>query len=275
MAKKNHTLGKFLALTTTVAAIGGVCYIFRDQIKESAIYQKSADKFSDFFAKLSNKICKEEDDDFFFDDDDFTDDTFSDTANKEREYTSIAINAKEEGDDENSLSEQGDVSDTTETSIKEESTDNEEHDTASESKTPESPDMITETENHTTPDAITETENHATPDAITETESSETSDTVVNAAAEESPDTVTEAPSHNDDTEKSDEEVKEIFPDDTIPTIIFENNFGVPSSSPEPPTFKKSSTDTAENTVTAYENEGLSDVSEDPDVLEEQDKLDF
>lgn len=98
MGKKNSTFGKLLAFTTTVAAIGGACYIFRDQIKESSIYQKASDKFNGLRNKMNDKYTNE-DDDFFFDDDfedDFEDDVFTDDAKKNREYTSITINPKEE-----------------------------------------------------------------------------------------------------------------------------------------------------------------------------------
>lgn len=173
MAKKNHTLGKFLALTTTAAAIGGVCYVFRDQIKQSTIYKKSTECFSKLFGKVSDKFCQDEDD-FFFDDQEDDDtafnDVFSEDAKKNREYTSITINQKEEDDD-----------------------------------VAESSDSISEPK----------------------------------------------------------EDIKEIFSDDSIPTITFSDNLNASGNSEE------------NDKVTAYENEGLSDVSEDPDVLEEQDKLDY
>lgn len=98
MGKKNSTFGKLLAFTTTVAAIGGACYIFRDQIKESSIYKKASNKFSGLKNKMNDRFSNEEDD-FFFDDDfedDFEDDVFSDEAKKNREYTSITINPKDE-----------------------------------------------------------------------------------------------------------------------------------------------------------------------------------
>ena len=103
MGKNNSTFGKLLAFTTTVAAIGGACYIFRDQIKESSIYKKASDKFDE----LRNNIKKNtnEEDDFFFDDefeDDFEDDVFTDDAKVNREYTSITINSKEDNDETSS-----------------------------------------------------------------------------------------------------------------------------------------------------------------------------
>lgn len=195
MAKKNHTLGKLLALTTTVAAIGGACYIFRDKIQQSAIFQKSKDKLSGLFGKDSDDF--DDDDDFFFDDEDdiISDDTmFSDSPNNDREYTSIAINPAQEDED------------------------------SYESPLPEAE-----------PDTDTFTVDIENP--------FEDTDTVATA-------------------------------EDTIPTISYESGFGTPVSTPEPPTIVTAD-DAEEETVTAYEYEGLSDVSEDPDVLEEQDKLDF
>lgn len=205
MAKKKHTLGKFLALTTTAAAIGGACYVFRDQIKQSTIYKKSTECFSKLFGKVSDKFCQDEDD-FFFDDEEDDDtafnDVFSEEAKKNREYTSITINQKEEENAEDA------------------SSDEEEETTA---------DTSTGEESETTADTSADEGNEATADVSAEAE----------------------------------EDIKEIFSDDSIPTITFGDNLKASGSSEE------------SGKVTAYENEGLSDVSEDPDVLEEQDKLDY
>lgn len=204
MAKKNHTLGKLFAFTTTVAAIGGVCYVFRDQIKQSSIYKKSTECLSKLFEKVSDKFCQDEDD-FSFDDekedDAAFDDIFSEDAKKNREYTSITINQKEDENPEDSAAE-------------------EEEDSAD----------ISSDEEETGTDALPDKEEVKT-----------------TAASETEPK----------------EDIKEIFSDDSIPTITFGNNLNT-------------STDSEESSrVDAYENEGLSDVSEDPDVLEEQDKLDY
>lgn len=95
MGKKKSTLGKLLAFTTTVAAIGGTCYIFRDKIKQSALYKAASDKCSDLFAKW-NDTEYEDDDDFFFEDEEETfNDVFSDEEKKNREYTSITITSNE------------------------------------------------------------------------------------------------------------------------------------------------------------------------------------
>lgn len=184
MAKKNSTFGKFLAFTTTVAAIGGVCYVFRDQIKDSSIYKKATDKLSDLRNKMSDKFASE-DDDFFFDDefeDEFVDDIFSNDEKKNREYTSITINSKETIDE----SAEDDTQDTNQ-SVSDETT------------------------------------------------------------------------SVQEDTE----DVKEIFANDSIPTITFDSSDS-----------SKDETSATEE-VLGYENENLSDVYEDPDVLEDMDKLDF
>lgn len=91
MAKKKSTLGKLFAFATTIAAIGGTCYIFRDKIKQSSIYKTALDKLSILTGKDDNDF----EDDFFSEDsaDDF-EDVFEDT-DPNREYTSITINAKE------------------------------------------------------------------------------------------------------------------------------------------------------------------------------------
>lgn len=167
MAKKKNTLGKLLAFTTTVAAIGGTCYIFRDKIKASPLYQKTADKLSSLKDNISDRFC--DDDDFFFDDEDDFEDDFDDIfadAEPGREYTSITINAKD-------------------------------------------------------------------------SDSDNASDT--NA------------------------------PEEVIPII----NFNSSLDSTNVATEENSKKNASDAEVSGYENEGLSDVSEDPDILEDQDKLDF
>ncbi|MCM1159083.1 MAG: hypothetical protein NC300_09785 [Bacteroidales bacterium] len=201
MAKKKSNLGKLLAFTTTVAAIGGTCYVFRDKIKESPLYKASVQKCLDAFAKLSGKD-NDEDDDFFFDDEDDSEfqDVFAEDTEHNREYTSISINAKDESD-----------------------------------KYEEADDEISDDD---------------TPEAPTEQEVAKAAEDT--GTAEAPSDTMTEIFAE-DNTENNAE--------DNIPTISFSTTADSESDS--------------EDTVSAYENEGLSDVSEDPDVLEEQDKLDF
>ncbi len=103
MSKKGF-LGKTLAAVGTIAAIGGVCYVFRDKIKESKLYkdldvedkvQKAKSFVSD---KLPNSCdCEEDDfeDDFFYDDDE-DDSTVPPTL---REYTSITPQSADENNE--------------------------------------------------------------------------------------------------------------------------------------------------------------------------------
>lgn len=102
MAKKKSTLGKLFAFATTVAAIGGTCYIFRDKIRQSSIYKTAIDKLSTLTGKCDNDF-----EDFCFSDDNTDDfeDAFKDTDNN-REYTSITINAKESGNTEEPVKEE-------------------------------------------------------------------------------------------------------------------------------------------------------------------------
>lgn len=182
MAK--NKLGKFLAFTTGVAAIGGVCYIFRDKIRESDIYKRVTGTIADWLDKDDDY------DDFEFDEDDAFDDTdlFSDSAKKNREYTSITINSSDEADD---------------------STEFDETDEINESNEPE-----------------------------------------------QSVEVLQDSPA--DETDNQMESENDIVVNPSITTDV------------------QIKTDaTSDITAEAYENEGLSDVSEDPDVLEEQDKLDF
>lgn len=254
MAKKNHTLGKVLALTTTAAAIGGACYIFRNEIKESSIYKKSAGKVSKLFEKISGKLCKEDEDDFFFDEDDdfYSDNIFSEDAKQGREYTSITINQKEEEDDytEDEAVQSGQEQDTISSEVTNE---------------PE------------TPLSTVEADREDKAPATEDTSKEENAPSTVYSVKEKDIPTTADITNKDEADITKPEDMKEIFPEDTIPTITFGNNFSTPSSIPEPPTstVKESASGHPEENVSAYENEGLSDVSEDPDVLEEQDKLDF
>lgn len=208
MAKKKNILGKLLAITGTVAAIGGVCYAFRDKIKENPV-------FKTITQKLSSKFNKDDEDDFIFDDeDDISDfgDAFQSDEEHSREYTSITPKENESEDNDNP------------------------EDTIVPDEEP-APDLSAKTE-----------EDLSASDSIAAS--------IEEPALEESSDEtfVNEEPS---------DAMTEIFPEDTIPTI----SFGTSSD-----TFKEPE---QESSVSGYEYEGLSDVSEDPDVLEEQDKLDF
>lgn len=89
MAKKKNFIGKLIAFTTTVAAIGGVCYIFRDKIKESQAFKTATDKAGDLYGTIKDKMNRDDEDFFFDDDDDFFEDDMDINDNTSREYTSI------------------------------------------------------------------------------------------------------------------------------------------------------------------------------------------
>ena len=117
MAKKKGVLGKLIAFTTTVAAIGGVCYVFRDKIKESPAFKSATDKANDLYDTVKTKMRKD-DDDFFFDDDDFFDDEYddltdSDNSTGEREYTTIGAKQADGSSDTTSEEDKTPASDIT------------------------------------------------------------------------------------------------------------------------------------------------------------------
>ncbi|MDE5864011.1 MAG: hypothetical protein K2H34_06675 [Lachnospiraceae bacterium] len=342
MAKKDHTLGKLLALTTVAAAVGGVCYIFRDQIRESAIYQKSTNTLLGLLKKLPGKSDNQENNSFSFksENDDFSDCIFPDKKNG-REYTSISINAKEDPEETNP----SDVTDETvqdvtpvETisqqvtnnsiddmvsptqdiapveTVSEQTTDNDSDDslspaldtapveTASEQTTDNNPDdslspaldaapveTVSEQVTDNNPDdTVSPTQDIAPVDAVSEQITNSNPEDALNPTQDITPNNIVQEEAASDSSEetsdslqddssdKTAEDMTEIFSDEAIPIITFGGSFGIPTSTPEPATTPIWTTpDSNVETVSAYENEGLSDVSEDPDVLEEQDRLDF
>ncbi|HCJ07689.1 MAG: hypothetical protein PUC55_03460 [Lachnospiraceae bacterium] len=100
-------------------------------------------------------------------------------------------------------------------------------------------------------------------------------DTVEDSTETPSEDTVQEdeTPQPTEDTPKTEEPQEEEV---SSATVQDEESSDTPSDGIIP-TIPFGTKDTPEDEpeVLGYENEGLSDVSEDPDVLEEQDKLDF
>jgi hypothetical protein len=261
MAKKKNSFGKFLAFTTAVAAIGGTCYVFRDKIKACPFYQKSADKLSEIKDSLSDKFCNKEEDDFYsFNDDE--DDDFEDVfaeAEQGREYTSITINPKDTTSSEDSENDEATPSEFNQTKTEDaqpvvEAA--EEKEETSSSAEPETAEASTSVEPETTE------KEEASSSAEPETAEKEEASSSAELETAETPTPLTE-------TKNEDE--KETPVEDSIPTITFGNSF----SSTHIVTEDSSKENAAAAQVTGYENEGLSDVSEDPDVLEEQDKLDF
>ncbi len=85
-----------------------------------------------------------------------------------------------------------------------------------------------------------------------------------------------EEPEEEPEEQQEEENIEntEATADSDIPMIDFGANTTV-NSDPTPDVASSSTSEEAQPEVLGYENEGLSDVSEDPDVLEEQDRLDF
>lgn len=237
MSNKKNSIGKLLAFATTVATIGGICYIFRDKIKENPIFQSSVDKVSKTFSKFTEDKKILEEDDFFFDDeDDDFDKIFSDNEKQNREYTSISINQKEEQEvapiTSNNFSKVDDTSEETSTSFEKES--------------------------------------------IEEFTSSFETESISNASVSNQYDTQND---FNEDNDIYKKEENYDIKDDTMTTASNKDfdydNDSIPTISLSNISEKESIQSKNEPIILGYEYEGLSDVSEDPDVLEETDKLDF
>ncbi|MCM1499780.1 MAG: hypothetical protein NC124_15060 [Clostridium sp.] len=343
MAKKDHTLGKLLALTTVAAAVGGVCYIFRDQIRESSIYRKSTNTLLGLLQKLPGQNNNQENNNFSLksEEDDFSDCIFPDKKNV-REYTPIHFNAKEEAeevDTQDIHNETGVAADSSTTNVSDEAeaaADNtvanafDEAEAATDNTVANASDEAEAAADNTVANAFGEAEAAADSSPVNtfeetgssvqdtafvdtapeqtatdytdnpidsvetanadnpapeEISSEETNDTAPEEIPPEetngtlqsnSPEEASPAQESDSNPEPTGENMTEIFSDETIPIITFGGSFGIPTSTPEPATTPTwTSANSNEETVSAYENEGLSDVSEDPDVLEEQDRLDF
>lgn len=87
------------------AAVGGICYAFKDKIKESKIYQEYDldDKIQKVKSTIKDKMPKSDNEKDYVDDDEiFFDDL--DAGSAERDYVSIDTDSKDE-DAEDSSSE--------------------------------------------------------------------------------------------------------------------------------------------------------------------------
>ncbi len=202
MAKKGF-FGKLLTATAAVAAIGGTCYIFKDKIKESKLYEDL--DIENRLKQLKSLLKKDdEEDDDFFDEDEYifeSDDT-EDAEDTKRNY--VPLNTKTNTDDEPKK------------------------DDADDEPIPDKPD--------------TDTKDEFAAGAEEDIVPTISLDTFGDSEAEDL------NTAENDDT--SDMQTEHVASD----------------------TF--ASDTTKDDTPIAYDMEGLSDVSEDPDVLIEQDLLD-
>lgn len=90
------------------AAVGGICYAFKDKIKESKVYQEYGldDKIQKVKSTIKDKMPKSDNEKDYVDDDEiFFDDL--DAGSAERDYVSIDTDSKDE-DAEDSSSETAD-----------------------------------------------------------------------------------------------------------------------------------------------------------------------
>lgn len=102
------------------AAVGGICYAFKDKIKESKVYQEYDldDKIQKVKSTIKDKMPKSDNEKDYVDDDEiFFDDL--DAGSAERDYVSIDTDSKdddaEESSAEDSSSEDEDTEDTEDT----------------------------------------------------------------------------------------------------------------------------------------------------------------
>ena len=107
------------------AAVGGICYAFKDKIKESTVYQEYDldDKIQKVKSTIKDKMPKSDNEKDYVDDDEiFFDDL--DAGSAERDYVSIDTDSKdedaedssaEESSAEDSSSEDEDIEDTEDT----------------------------------------------------------------------------------------------------------------------------------------------------------------
>lgn len=85
------------------AAVGGICYAFKDKIKESKVYQEYDldDKIQKVKSTIKDKMPKSDNEKDYVDDDEiFFDDL--DAGSAERDYVSIDTDSKDEGAEESS-----------------------------------------------------------------------------------------------------------------------------------------------------------------------------
>lgn len=85
------------------AAVGGICYAFKDKIKESKVYQEYDldDKIQKVKSTIKDKMPKSDNEKDYVDDDEiFFDDL--DAGSAERDYVSIDTDSKDEGAEDSS-----------------------------------------------------------------------------------------------------------------------------------------------------------------------------
>lgn len=221
MAKKG-LLGKLLTATAAVAAIGGVCYFFKDKIKESKLYD---DLDIDNRLKQLKSLFEKEDEDDFFDEDE---ELFGEQTNTGSDRNYVSLNT----DNNSDVSEDGNQSTASEDERQSIDSEDKAPDTAAQDT-----DFTAALEDETVPTISLDT--FITDDAEAVEDATEDDLAEDNASESNTLSTPDDAGADADADVSEDTEA---------------------SGKGETPI--------------AYDMEGLSDVSEDPDVLIEQDLLD-
>lgn len=253
MAKKG-LLGKIVAALVAGAAIGSACYIFRDKIRESALYTKlDVDKR---LAQLKAFFKKEEDD--FFEEDEYL---FHDTSSSDRTYVSLDTGSQE-ASEEDSDAEEAATDNISDSSDAEEDIVHIEETVSSSDEVSDSAEEPEETSNkiESIQDFL-QRDASLTEDALTEDTSFEE-----------------DIPAEEDATAEDDltEEEFDTTPvqENSVPTITIETIGDIYDAANRKAAASAFTADDSDDTPTGYDMEGLSDVSEDPEVLIEQDMLD-
>ena len=228
MAKKG-LFGKLLTATAAIAAVGGACYMFRDKIKESKLYEELG--VEDKLHSLKNMRKNHEDEEDFIDEDEYI---FEDLepSDEDMNRTYVSLNT------EPASSKESEDDDDTGSSTESEDEDNE----------------------------AAERDNSPADDNASALEATQADD---NTSAFET--------AQADDNTSEDESA-------SVPTISYDTAEDMDSASEYIFTDTETKDDVQEvpdnsdkvkgETPSGYDMEGLSDVSEDPDVLIEQDLLD-
>ena len=252
---KGGLLGKLLTAAACGAAIGGACYIFRDKIKESKIYEDL--KIDDKLMTLKDLLTRDsEDEEDYFDEDEYifeTGDTASDMHNTEdagRNYVSLNTAETDHAEMQTGDADTASVAD--DTAVDTDST-ADVNDAADADNTTDADDTAA-----TAVDADDTTDAHGADDMTDD--QADAADT--DAATEDSVPTIS---LHTADILSEDTAAED--------STIFSDADTADAGSLE--TAEASTVDTTKGgTPSGYDMEGLSDVSEDPDVLMEMTKLD-
>lgn len=255
MAKKG-LLGKLVAAAAVGAAIGSACYIFRDKIRESALYTKlDVDKR---LAQLKAIFKKEEED--FFEEDEYL---FRDSdSSSDRTYVSLDTGSQEAS---------GEDADTAKTTDKTENIDDFPGRNASLAE-----DTLTEDDSleEDVPEDELASEDNSFEEDIPEEDELASEDDSFSEDVPEDEDLTAEKDLAEKDALTEEEFDTAPVQENSVPTIAIETIGDIYDAATQKTAASPFTSDDSDDTPSGYDMEGLSDVSEDPEVLIEQDMLD-